>query len=291
MASILDKDVFAAGIRLFTPTVAKFGEAPAVSENNDGLMAAVLGAPAEAPYVRVRPYESDGPVGREVIMTRPELGPVDPTRGFDAAADRAGGFVVAWVQGAPATRQIVAGYDDRPPLNFVGNTYQRCCHSPLPRLTWQPAFNLWGSPRYEVLVDGKSVGETTDTALRLSVPLAGPTHRWQVRATDLRGQSKRTRSRLLRVDDIPPRLAVRYRRAGRNVSLSARARDPDRGGHRVAGMASITVAWGDASVAARGVFEVRATHRYRRNGTYSLRITAVDRAGNETTDRRSVRIG
>ncbi|HEX8158742.1 MAG TPA: hypothetical protein VF526_15260 [Solirubrobacteraceae bacterium] len=292
MVSILDKDDFAAGMRLFTPSVAKSAVAPAVSENNDGLMATVLGGPGEAPYVRVRPYENGGAVvGRELVLSRPELGPVDATRGFDAAADRAGGFVVAWVQGGPTNRQIVAAYDDRPPLSFTGYTSQRCCRSALPRLTWQPAFNLWGPSRYQVLVDGNVVGETTDTALRLSVPLTGPTHRWQVRATDPRGQLKRTRSRLLRVDDLRPRLAVRYARRNRNVTLVVRARDPNRGGHRVSGMRRITVAWGDSSPAAGGIFELRSTHRYRGSGSYSLAIRAVDRAGNETIDKRTVRVG
>lgn len=291
MASILDKDVFASGIRLFTPSVARPGVAPAVSENNDGLMASVLGGSGEAPYVRVRPYENDGPVGREVVVSRPEFGPVDATRGFDAAADRAGGFVVAWVQGGATDRRIVAAYDDRPPLRFVGNSTQRCCHGALPRLSWQAAFNLWGSPRYDVLVDGKSVGQTTDTSLRLSVALVGPTHSWQVRATDRRGQIRRSRSRLLRIDDLGPRLSVGYKRRGRNVTLAVRARDPGRSGHRVTGMARTTIAWGDSSPAARGIFGVRSTHRYRGSGSYSLRITAVDRAGNRTIDRRTVRIG
>jgi hypothetical protein len=291
MASILDKDVFGTGIRLFTPSVARSGVAPAVSENNDGLMAAVLGGPGEAPYVRARPYESGGPVGHEAVISRPEFGPVDATRGFDAAGDRAGGFVVAWVQGGPADRRIVAAYDDRPPLRFVGHTSQRCCRGALPRLSWQPAFNLWGAPRYEVLVDGKSVGQTTDTSLRLSAPLRGPTHRWQVRAIDLRGQTRRSHSRLLRIDDLKPRLSVRYARSQRNVTVAARASDPARSGHRVTGMARITIAWGDSSSPARGIFALRSTHRYRGSGSYSLRITAVDRAGNRTINRRTVRIG
>jgi hypothetical protein len=291
MASILDKDVFGTGIRLFTPSVARHGVAPAVSENNDGLMAAVLGAPSEAPYVRARPYESGGPVGREAVISRPQFGPVDATRGFDATADRAGGFVVAWVQGGPADRRIVAAYDDRPPLRFVGHTSQRCCRGALPRLSWQPAFNLWGPPRYEVLVDGKSVGQTTDTSLRLTAPLRGPTHRWQVRAVDLRGQTRRSHSRLLRIDDLKPRLSVRYARRQRNVTVAARASDPARSGHRVTGMARITIAWGDSSSPARGIFALRSTHRYRSSGSYSLRITAVDRAGNRTVNRRKVRIG
>jgi hypothetical protein len=291
MVSVLDKDAFGPGLRLFTPSAARPAVAPAVSENNDGLTAAVLGGPGETPYVRVRPYDSDGTVGRELVLSRPELGAVDGARGFDAAADRAGGFVVAWVQGGPGNRQIVVGYDDRPPLRFTGYSFQRCCHSALPRLTWQRAFNLWGPSRYQVLVDGNVVGETTDTALQLNAPLSGPTHRWQVRATDARGQFKRTRSRLLRVDDVSPRLTARYQRSGRSVTVAVRARDPDRAGHRVSGMARINVAWGDSSPAARGVFAVRASHRYRGGGSYSLQITAVDKSGNETVDKRTVSIG
>lgn len=291
MASILDRDVFGTGSRLFSTSLARPGVAPAVSENNDGLMAAVLGGPGEAPYVRARPYESGGPMGSEAVISRPGLGPVDATRGFDATADRAGGFVVAWVQGGAADRKIVAGYDDRPPLRFVAHTSQRCCRGALPRLSWQAAFNLWGSPRYEVVVDGKTVGQTKDTFLRLSEPLRGPTHRWQVRAIDPRGQIRRSPSRLLRIDDLAPRLAVRYARRGRNVTVAARARDPARSGHRVTGMARITIAWGDSSPPARGTFALRSTHRYRGSGSFSLRITAVDRAGNRTTNRRTVRIG
>ena len=48
---------------------------------------------------------------------------------------------------------------------------------------------------------------------------------------------------------------------------------------------------GDSSPAARGFFDVRARHRYRGGGSYSLEITAVDKAGNETVNKRTVRIG
>lgn len=57
----------------------------------------------------MRPYV-DGTPGADVALTRPELGPVDPALDLDAASDRADGMVVAWVQGAPGERRIVAGY-------------------------------------------------------------------------------------------------------------------------------------------------------------------------------------
>ena len=109
------------------------------------------------------------------------------------------GAVVAWVQGGAEDRRIVAGYLDRPPGFFAGYTSQRCCQRPLPRLSWQPSFNLWGPVRYVVSVDGKPVGETTDTALQLDGAArrgrrtAGRSH-----AVDARGQSKRARTRSVR---------------------------------------------------------------------------------------------
>ena len=48
-------------------------------------------------------------------MSRPELGPVLPERGFDAATDRASGAVVAWMQATPLGTALVAGCFDRAP--------------------------------------------------------------------------------------------------------------------------------------------------------------------------------
>ncbi|MGH2944236.1 MAG: hypothetical protein ACRDLN_15835, partial [Solirubrobacteraceae bacterium] len=210
---------------------------------------------------------------------------------FDVAADRASGVVVAWVQGGPGDRRIVAGYLDRPPGSFAGYTSQRCCRGPQPQLTWQAAFNLWGPVRYVVSIDGKVVGETTDTTLRAPAPIAGPTHKWQVLAVDARGQMKRTRTRRLRIDDVAPRLSVRYERKRRVVTLSVRVRDPDPRGHRASGVRGIVVSWGDRTKGARGTFAVRARHRYRGSGTYPLEIVGRDKAGNERVARRTVRIG
>jgi len=289
MAAVLERDVFGAGARLFFPSAVPARTAPAMSDNNDGLIAAVVAGAGEAPYVRVLPFD-DGKPQPETVVSRPQLGPVAPELGFDAAIDRAGGVVMAWVQGEPGARRLVAAYYDRPPLSFVGNTYQRCCVGPLPRLSWQPAFDLWGTARYQVLVDGKIVGETTDTRLQLTVPLTGPSNMWQVRAIDVRGQMKRTRRRLLRVDDVSPRLSVRYKRNKRVVTLSARSRDPNPSGHRASGIASTVVSWGDSGLGESGAFAVHATHRYPRKGTFKLKIQARDKAGNKTISQRTVRI-
>lgn len=289
--SMLERDVFGAGARLFGPSVAAPAVMPAMSENNSGLMAAVLAGPGEAPYVRARTIE-DEKAGVEQVLSRPELGAVAPELGFDAAADRASGVVVAWVQGGAEDRKIVAGYLDRPPGFFAGYTSQRCCQPALARLSWQPAFSLWGAVRYIVLVDGKPVAETTDTSLTLTTPIKGPTHKWQVQAVDVRGQVKRTRTRGLRIDDLLPLVRVGYKRTGRVVSLSIRARDPDRPGYRRSGLRSIVVSWGDRTKGVRATTtRLRARHRYGSRGTFPLTITGRDQAGNERVVSKTVRIG
>jgi hypothetical protein len=290
MWSMTERDLFGRGARLFIPSAAPPAVMPAISENNGGLLGAVLGAPGEPPYVRVRTIE-DGKQGVEQVLSRPELGAVAPELGFDVAADRASGVVVAWVQGGPEDRKIVAGYLDRPPGFFSGYTSQRCCQSPLPRLSWQPAFNLWGAVSYIVTVDGRTVAQTADTVVTLTTPITGPTHTWQVLAVDRRGQVKRSRSRRLRIDDVVPRLSVGYKRSRRVVTLGVRARDPDPRGHRSSGMRSIVVSWGDRSKGERATTRLRTRHRYRGPGTFPLEITATDKAGNVAVVRRTVRTG
>jgi hypothetical protein len=290
MAAILERDQFGAGSRFFVPSTAPPAVAPAISENNSGLVGAVLGTAGAPPFVGVRAIDEAKP-GAEHVLSRPELGPVAPELGFDVAADRASGVVVAWVQGGAQDRRIVAGYLDRPPGAFAGYTSQRCCRSAQPRLSWQPSFNLWGAVRYVVTIDRKPVAETTETALTPPAPITGPTHTWQVLAVDVRGQVKRTRTRRLRIDDLAPRISLGYKRARRVVRVSVRARDPDPRGHRASGMRSIVVSWGDRTRGAVGTFSVRARHRYPRPGTYALEIVARDGAGNARSERRSVRIG
>jgi hypothetical protein len=261
-----------------------------MSKNEDGLVASVIGAPTVAPAAQVLVYDNLKPAA-PAIISRPEFGPVDPTRGFDAAVDRASGGIVAWVQGGAADRRIVAGLLDRPPGSFPGYTSARCCQPALARLTWQPSFNLWGATRYQVRVDGQLVGETEDTKLQLTTPLRGAVHHWQVTAVDLRGQTRRTRTRLLRVDDLAPRLSVGYKRSGRVVRISAHGRDLGGTGHRSSGIRDVVVSWGDRTPEAGGGARVGVSHRYARAGTYALEITARDRAGNATVSKRTVRIG
>jgi hypothetical protein len=290
LAALIDKrDAFGAGTRILGPGTAQTMVAPAISENNLSIVAAVLAGPAAPPAVVVRPFD-DGVAGKDALLSRPELGPVDPLGGFDAASDRSGGSIVAWVQGAPAERRIVAGYFDRPPSRFVGYTGQGCCRGVTPTLKWQEAFDIWGPTRYEVLVDGAVAGQTASLAFAVPAALAAGTHTWQVRAIDVRGQATRSKTRLLRVDGRKPLLVVRYRRKKRIVVLGVRARDDATRGRLAAGLEGVRVSWGDGSEPVRSRFGVSVRHRYPR-GRFTLTITARDKVGNETVDERKLRIG
>lgn len=286
MATYLDRrDTFGPASRIFTPSAFSPAAVPAVGENMDAVVAAVIGGLGQAPYVRVRPFLAGKPQA-DITLSRPELGPVAPTLGLGAAVDRAFGVVVAWVQG----NKLVAGYQDREPADFVGYTRRTCCVAARAKLTWQRSVDVWGPMRYEVLVDGKSAGVTEATTFTLTTPLRGARHRWQVRGTDARGQFKITPSRGIIVDDLRPRQSVRVRRKGRRVSVSVRSRDVRRPGHRRSGIARIIISWGDRRTSSRGSSPLRATHRYRRGGAFTLTVTTRDVAGNETVSKRTVRI-
>lgn len=290
MAALLDvHDVFGPGMRIVAASGAPPAAAPTISENGSALVAAAIG-PAGAAALAVQPYD-DGKPGASGVLSRPELGAVDPSRGLDAASDRAGGVVVAWVQGADADRRIVAGYYDRPPGAFLGYTGQGCCRTPTPLLKWQPAFDLWGPVSYQVAIDGVLQGQTTGDALQVVKPLANGTHRWQVAATDIRGQTTRSRTRLLRVDARPPLLSVGVKRRKRVVTVTARAHDDARVIRAASGLDRVLLSFGDRSPRLRVGNGVHTTHRYRHKGSYTLTVTARDKVGNETTYTKTVRIG
>ncbi len=290
LTALIDKrDAFGLGGRVLSPSTVASAVAPAISENNLSIVAAVLAGAGAPPSIAVHPY-NDGKPEKDVGLSKPELGPVDPEGGFDAAVDRSGGFVVAWVQGAPGERRIVAGYGDRPPSRFLGYTGQGCCRGVSPVLKWQESFNIWGPTRYDVLVDGVLVGQTATPEYAMPAPLKAGTHSWQVRATDIRGQATRSKTRVLRIDGRKPRLSVGYKRKKRVVTLGVRARDDASNGRLAAGMEGLSVSWGDGTPPARGRFDIRATHRYPR-GRFTLKITARDKAGNEVVDERKLRIG
>jgi hypothetical protein len=255
---------------------------PAVGENEDGAVAWMSGTAADA---SVRAKYVDGvekpAVSEEAVLS---TGPVDPDAGFAAAPTRVGDALVAFVQRTGDARAIVVAAHDRPPTRPVGSTSERP-RKPAP-LRWQPSLDLLGPPTYTVTVDGRVLGQTQAT--ELAPPpgaLSEGEHTWQVTATDRRGQAQTSRTRRLRVDATPPTLTARFSRRQRVLTIVPRAGDPS--GAAPSGLSRVVVDLGNGRrTTARG----RLTYRYPRRGTYTVVVTATDRAGNATEVRRRITI-
>jgi hypothetical protein len=227
--------------------------------------------------------DPNGALGAEVTVSRGDLGPIaDP--GVSISADRSGDVAVAMVQGTPGSRTSAVAIYDRPPgapFNDESEAYKRKTR---PELRWRPGNDPWGAQTFRVFMDGVQIGQTTGSTLVPATPLTTGKHSWQVESVDRAGQISRSRVRTLKIDATPPRLKVRVsgkRAAGRSLKISVTARDS--GG---SGLDHVTVDYGDKSATSR----TRTTrHRYKR-GKFTLKVAAVDKAGNVTRKRTKLTI-
>ena len=133
-------------------------------------------------------------------------------------------------------------------------------------------------------MDGVQIGQTTGTTLTPATPLATGKHTWQVESVDRAGQVSRSRVRTLKIDATPPTLKVKVsgtRAARRALKITVTAKDA--GG---SGLDHITVDYGDRSPKS----QTKTTrHRYKR-GRFTLKVAAVDKAGNVTRTQTKLRI-
>ena len=268
--------------------------APVVAYSADGAIAYQQGAEDGSRSIRARPYDTDPrsrvvtPPGPEVVLSDPALGTPDAARGLVAGADRAGDLVIAFPQGDGLDRKLAAATFDRAPGSFRGTTTTRYRSATAP-LSWSQAFELWGGVTYTVFLDGRQVAQVADaTKAALPAPPPDGAHRWWVVATDRRGQATRTPTRTLRIDGTPPRLNVSVKRRGRVVSVVAKASDASPTGRTTAGMKSVVIDWGDGS---KKLTASRGSHRYGGGRPVTLKVTALDKAGNAAVHQRPVARG
>jgi hypothetical protein len=220
--------------------------------------------------------------GGEPVITKPDFGPVDWPAGVVVGGDRYYNGAVVAIQGTGADRRLVATISDRPPGGFSPDSHSQVWYSQTPsRLSWYAPNETWGGLRYTLEVDGEPVATTTKTSYPTDGLRLGPgVHLWRVVATDLRGQTSATPTRLLRLDPEGPNVTISFegaQRAGRRVTIRVRAIDT------LSGSLTPTIHFGDGgSEAGRS-----ASHVYRK-GRYTVTVTAPDKAGNVTTERRTL---
>jgi len=230
-----------------------------------------------------------GPVG-ETVLNGPDLGPVDPGAGLDVATDRTADFAIVFVQGTGDARYLMGAVWDRPPASFTSYTSSKLWRNVIKApLAWSASLDLWGPLTYTVLVDGKPVASTT--ALRTTVPVgAAPegVHTWRVVATDRRGQTATTKLRPLKIDTVAPVASMSIKRKRRVTTVTARGADVVPFKNRASGVTQLRIDFGDGSAPVTGR---KATHRYTRLGAFTIRVSAVDAAGNVGVAEREIRIG
>jgi hypothetical protein len=293
--AVLKDDLFNPGVALGGGFAAP-APVPAVAESGDGLVAFQQGDASGGRSILARPYDYV-PASRTVTqpgppaaLSNPVLGLTDASRGLDAAADRAGDVAIAFVQGEGDGRQIVAASLDRAPGAFRASTSTKWRKFARPPLKWGTAFELWGPLTYQVLIDNKPVAQTTSTGVTVPVVVPDGMHRWRVVATDIRGQSASTPSRNLRVDATPPKVTYKIsgtRKRGKLVKVAVQASDASGTAAKASGLDHVNISFGDGSRPSTGL---RAIHRYGHSGKVTVRISAVDKAGNVAAKTRQITI-
>jgi hypothetical protein len=299
VASVVRDDVPTPVTALGVPSGVPALPVAAAAENFDGIVAWNRAPAPGSAEVRARTLEDDPalpvapPFGADAVLSDPTFGPVDTAAGLEADVDRAGDAVVAFVQGTAAERRLVVAAYDRAPGAPIGTSTTNWRRSATPTLAWSPAFDVWsGGMSYQVLLDGQPLGTTGATSLVPPLPIPDGTHTWQVIATDRRGQVARSATRNLRIDVSPPELVVRtsgVRRVGKLLKIFVRSyeeRPPLGSGHR-----RLRLDPGDGALPRTAKREA-ATFRYvyPRKGTFMLRVSATDAAGNVVLVERPITI-
>ncbi len=245
-----------------------------------------IAGPAE---IRLRYAPNGYDLGPEEVVSSPALGPADAAQGLVAGGDVAGDAAVAWVQGGPGQEAIVAAQLFQAPGSFVPAHGFEYSTSATPALAWSPASELWGSPEYEVSVDGTPVGQTTALSLVPPAPLVNGRNTYVVTAVNQAGVGTTARQATVFVDTVPPTAAIRLRGPGavglpERIAVSYRDLPPAGLPQSAAsGVATVYVDWGDGTV--ERIRRNDAAHVYRRARRYTVTVTVTDRAGNRTVVR------
>jgi hypothetical protein len=277
VGSLLDRDVFETAYVLGASTTPS---KPEVAATDRGNLAVAWRSGSDA-VGGVKPYRE--PLAGAVTISNPAYGPVnDP--GVFIGGDRVGDFAVAMVQGTAGAKALtIAVFDDPPTSPYIG-TAEAYKRKTRPELKWRPGTDLWGEQTYRVFMDGVQIGQTKASSLVPATPLSTGRHKWYVEAVDLRGQTARSRERTMKLDATAPTLSVRVDgKRVRGQTLKIRVTAKDRGG---SGFDHTTIDFGDHSATTRSR---KVTHRYRA-GKFTLKVAAVDKAGNVTRKEVKLRI-
>ncbi|HUA74426.1 MAG TPA: PKD domain-containing protein [Solirubrobacteraceae bacterium] len=194
-----------------------------------------------------------------------------------------GDGLVAFRQGPFGNAAIVVSQVTAPPVRFVMTVPKKWIKPSQAAISWLPAESANGPLRYSVVLDGRRQPTPPGVfSLHLNTRgLADGTHRVQVLATDIWGQSTLTSAASLKVDGGSPN--VRVARVQSGDAVRVRLSDPNSG----LAVKTISVSFGDGARAGK---RKSLTHRYAHAGTYQLVVKVADKLGNKATIRKLVSV-
>jgi hypothetical protein len=194
-----------------------------------------------------------------------------------------GDGLVAFRQGPFGDAAVVVAQVTAPPVRFVVTVPKKWIKPSQATIAWLPAESANGPLSYTVVLDGRRVA-TPNGALSLRLDtrgLASGTHKVQVLATDIFGQSTLTPAFALKVDGGSPN--VKITRTHGDHAVLVRLSDANSG----LSLQTIKVSFGDGAHAGK---RKSIAHRYARAGVYQLVVRVSDKLGNKATIRKLVSV-
>jgi hypothetical protein len=192
-----------------------------------------------------------------------------------------GDGLVAFQQGPVGNAAIVGAQVTAPPAPFAVTLPKTWIRPAQLRIAWAAAESANGPVTYQAVLDGRLAG-AAQSGLSFGFPARSVTtgiHDVQVLATDLFGQQVLSAAANVKVDASPPRIRLSHRGRSLAVQIS------DQGSGLLA--RSVHVSFGDG---AHATGHGHVAHRYGRAGTFTVYVTARDRAGNRAALRRRVHV-
>jgi hypothetical protein len=255
---------------------------PVLTRADDGALAAAWKVQAHgAGGVAVLERRADGTPNRAIVAA-PHGGAVQQLA--DGASHR-GDAIFGFLQGNGANAQIAAVVVRAPPGEFVTDAPNGWIHAARIPLQWEVPLAGAGHIVYSILVDDREVVEniTGDEYLLNREQLPDGVHTIQVEATDALGQVVDSVPATIKVDRTPPSARLRVRGA----SVTVRISDGVKGEVSGVKLNSVRVSFGDGRSAGG---RLTLKHTYSQAGSYTVVVSASDRAGNKSVLHRLVRV-
>jgi hypothetical protein len=195
-----------------------------------------------------------------------------------------GDGLIAFEQGPVGNAAIVATQATAPPAELILSAPNGWVKPSGAVVSWEPALSANGPLSYSVVLDGHPFAAPPGAlSMRLDPrELSSGTHRVQLLATDVYGQSTLSVPVNLKVDDTPPTVTIARSRNGDTISVHVRDAYSGVDAH------AVNVDFGDGH---RAAGRTQLNHRYAHTGIYRVVVHVRDKLGNSGVVSRLVSVG